>query len=112
MSSSKMQGIPTPVDALQFGMYIAELDRPWTETPFMFQGFYLRTAQQLQGLRKFCRHVYVDPDRSECAAPRRAPSAPALASAPGFAIRGNASYSERVDVRTEMRSAHVIYAQS
>jgi HD-GYP domain-containing protein (c-di-GMP phosphodiesterase class II) len=112
MSSSKMQGIHTPVDALQFGMYIAELDRPWTETPFMFQGFCLRTAQQLQGLRKFCRHVYVDPDRSDSAAPRRSSSVAALASTPGFAIRGNASYSERADVRTEMRSAHVIYAQS
>src|SRR3981081_4513930 len=109
MSSSKMQGIHTPVDALQFGMYIAELDRPWTETPFRFQGFYLRTAQQLQGLRKFCRHVYIDPDRSESAAPRRSSSAAALASAPGFAIRGNASYSERVNVRTEKSDAPGIY---
>src|ERR671929_45444 len=32
-----------PVGDLQFGMYIAELDRPWTETPFAFQGFWLPT---------------------------------------------------------------------
>jgi hypothetical protein len=24
---------------LQVGMYVAELDRPWLETPFLFQGF-------------------------------------------------------------------------
>ena len=35
------------VSDLRFGMYIAELDRPWTETPFMFQGFYLSTERQL-----------------------------------------------------------------
>jgi len=100
------------VDALQFGMYIAELDRPWTETQFMFQGFFLRTAQQLQGLRKFCRHVYVDPDRSEPGALRRSSTMPVLASAPGFPIRGKASYVESADVRTEIRSTETVYAQS
>jgi HD-GYP domain-containing protein (c-di-GMP phosphodiesterase class II) len=100
------------VDALQFGMYVAELDRPWTETQFRFQGFYLRTAQQLQGLRKFCRHVYVDPERSESAALRRSSSMPALASAPGFAIRGKASYAESAEVRTEIKNTEAVYAQS
>ena len=26
-------------DELCIGMYVVELDRPWTETPFLFQGF-------------------------------------------------------------------------
>ncbi|HLS84941.1 MAG TPA: HD-GYP domain-containing protein [Burkholderiales bacterium] len=50
---------------LQFGMYVAELDRPWTDTPFMFQGFILRTREQLEALKKYCRVVYVDPERSQ-----------------------------------------------
>jgi HD-GYP domain-containing protein (c-di-GMP phosphodiesterase class II) len=78
----------------------------------MFQGFFLRTAQQLQGLRKFCRHVYVDPDRSEPGALRRSSTMPVLASAPGFPIRGKASYVESADVRTEIRSTETVYAQS
>ena len=41
-----------PVTELQFGMYIAELDRPWTDTPFTFQGFVLGTHKQLQTDRK------------------------------------------------------------
>ena len=49
---------------LQFGMYVFELDRPWTETPFMFQGFNLRTKQQLEVLKKYCEYVYVDSERS------------------------------------------------
>ena len=36
------------VKDLQFGMYVFELDRPWTETPFTFQGFTLRNEQQLE----------------------------------------------------------------
>jgi hypothetical protein len=49
------------VGDLQFGMYIVELDRPWNDTPFMFQGFYLRTpsaarssAQALQARVRRC----------------------------------------------------------
>jgi HD-GYP domain-containing protein (c-di-GMP phosphodiesterase class II) len=53
-----------PVAELQFGMYVAELDRPWTDTPFMFQGFLLRTGEQLEALKKYCKFVYVDPERT------------------------------------------------
>ena len=49
-----------PVTELRFGMYVAELDRPWTETPFVFQGFVLETDEQLETLKKYCKHVFVD----------------------------------------------------
>ena len=58
---------------LRFGMYVAELDRPWTETPFMFQGFVLKTEKQLETLKKFCKKVTVDTERAE---PVDGPSAP------------------------------------
>jgi HD-GYP domain-containing protein (c-di-GMP phosphodiesterase class II) len=53
------------VGELQFGMYVAELDRPWTDTPFLFQGFVLETAEQLEILKKFCKSVFVDETKSE-----------------------------------------------
>ena len=53
-----------PVEQLQFGVYISELDRPWTETPFLFQGFVLEDEKQLEMLKKYCRKVYVDPEKS------------------------------------------------
>src|SRR5688572_22176372 len=56
------------VAELQFGMYIAELDRPWTDTPFRFQGFVLQNAEQLDTLKKFCKQVQVDPDKAEVVA--------------------------------------------
>ena len=54
-----------PVAELKFGMYVASLDRPWTDTPFMFQGFVLETEEQLEILKKFCKSVFVDEARSE-----------------------------------------------
>jgi HD-GYP domain-containing protein (c-di-GMP phosphodiesterase class II) len=45
---------------LQPGMYVAQLDRPWLETPFLFKGFEIRDATDLQQLRQFCKYVYVD----------------------------------------------------
>lgn len=45
---------------LECGMYVAQLDRPWLETPFLFKGFEIRDAKDLQQLRHFCKHVYVD----------------------------------------------------
>jgi HD-GYP domain-containing protein (c-di-GMP phosphodiesterase class II) len=53
------------VAELRFGMYVAELDRPWTETPFMFQGFVLQNDAQLETLKKFCKSVVVDSERSQ-----------------------------------------------
>ena len=54
-----------PVGELKVGMYVAQLDRPWTDTPFKFQGFVLENAEQIEILQKHCKLVFVDPDRSE-----------------------------------------------
>ncbi|MDA1118079.1 MAG: DUF3391 domain-containing protein [Proteobacteria bacterium] len=55
------------VEFLEFGMFVAKLDRPWTETPFVFQGFVLKTEQQLSTLKKYCKKVYVDPEKVQVA---------------------------------------------
>jgi hypothetical protein len=36
-----------PVVELEVGMYVSELDRPWLETPFLFQGFYVSNDAEL-----------------------------------------------------------------
>lgn len=48
---------------LECGMYVAQLDRPWLETPFLYQGFEIRDDQDLRQLRHYCNHVYVDATR-------------------------------------------------
>ncbi len=47
-------------DDLKIGMYVCELDRPWLETPFLFQGFELKTEEDIQLVRQYCQYVYVD----------------------------------------------------
>ena len=54
-----------PADSLQCGMYVAELDRPWFDTPFLLQGFRVDSQIELETLRRYCRYVYVDPERSD-----------------------------------------------
>lgn len=49
---------------LSRGMYVAELDRPWLETPFVFRGFEISDRAEIEILRSHCRIVYVDPDKS------------------------------------------------
>ncbi|OYY50847.1 MAG: hypothetical protein B7Y48_00440 [Methylophilales bacterium 28-44-11] len=49
---------------LQFGMFIAELDRPWLDSPFLLQGFVLEDDEQMQTLKQLCEFVYVDRTKS------------------------------------------------
>ena len=49
---------------LRIGMFVAELDRPWLESPFLMQGFVVEDEETLAQLRGLCRFVYVDPTRS------------------------------------------------
>ncbi|MCP5313053.1 MAG: HD-GYP domain-containing protein [Chromatiaceae bacterium] len=56
-SSRKMT---VPVGDLRLGMYVAELDRPWLGTPFLFQGFTIETERELELLREYCSKVTID----------------------------------------------------
>lgn len=50
------------VDQLEIGMYVAQLDRPWLDTPFLFQGFYIRDDDEIDEIKKHCKEVYVSQD--------------------------------------------------
>jgi HD-GYP domain-containing protein (c-di-GMP phosphodiesterase class II) len=45
-------------------MFIADLDRPWLDTPFLFQGFLLEDEEDLRTLQRLCQHVEIDLRRS------------------------------------------------
>ncbi len=59
------------VGQLASGMYVVELDRPWLDTPFLLEGFLVDSPIELETLRRYCRYVYVDPDRSDPTLARR-----------------------------------------
>lgn len=53
------------VKDLQPGMYVSELDRSWLGTPYVLQGILIESQADIDKLKHYCSHVYVDIDRSE-----------------------------------------------
>lgn len=53
-----------PVASLVKGMYVANLDRPWTDTPFPLQGILIKKDDDIRKLAKYCSYVYIDREKS------------------------------------------------
>ncbi len=51
--------------SLCVGMYVGRLDRPWLETPFVFQGFEIKDRTEIQQLQSYCSQVYVEIERGK-----------------------------------------------
>ncbi len=47
------------VTDLKLGMHVIELDCPWRNTPFLFQGFEIRDEEEIRTLQLYCKRVYV-----------------------------------------------------
>lgn len=109
------------VHELRPGMYVCELDRPWTETRFLFQGFEIRGREELEELARLCKYVYIETDperRPQHGRPRTAAAAvpererfserrPALTLLDRFLTpqAGTARYPDRVSVEQELPRA-------
>jgi HD-GYP domain-containing protein (c-di-GMP phosphodiesterase class II) len=55
------------VQNLSVGMFVGMLDRPWLETPFIFQGFEIKDRLEVEQLQKHCNQVYVEIERGKLA---------------------------------------------
>jgi Domain of unknown function (DUF3391) len=44
-------------------MFVSALDKPWTDTPFLLQGFLIRSDAEIAALTRSCQFVFVDPER-------------------------------------------------
>ena len=53
-----------PTTDLRVGMFVADLDRPWVDTPFLLQGFLVESDEQIRELQQHCAWVVVDRARS------------------------------------------------
>jgi len=102
------------VTELVFGMYVSKLDRPWTETPFMFQGFTLNSEKQLLALKKYCQRVYVDPEKwmavdppagTAQAASSTSQKDEAISKQLAETIRGSTVYRQSAEIQEEMPKA-------
>ncbi len=59
MHHNQYQEHKIPVHELKLGMYVANLDKPWEETDFLFQGFLITNTNELFALQEQCEYVYV-----------------------------------------------------
>lgn len=94
------------VEELTFGMYVSKLDRPWTETPFVFQGFVVKSEKQIDVLKKYCKHVFVDPEKEDLSEVNKV-SAEEIAK-----VRGTTVYKEAASVEAELPRAQSAYTKT
>jgi len=58
--NSNINEAKTLVDDLKVGMYVSNLDKDWTESSFLFQGFLIEEQQQIEELKQECNYVYIE----------------------------------------------------
>jgi HD-GYP domain-containing protein (c-di-GMP phosphodiesterase class II) len=73
---------------LRIGMFVADLDRPWVDTPFLLQGFLIEDEEQIAALRAHCEYVMVDRARSTGEEYAASASGPVASTVAGAAPRG------------------------
>ncbi len=63
VKESSLQKIP--VTSLEPGMFVAELDIPWEDSPFLFQGFRLENWQDVDAVIGCCKEVTIDVQQTQ-----------------------------------------------
>ena len=59
MTANKLNEIEIPVNQLKVGMHVIRLDKPWLETDFPLQGFFIKDARQIKRLAQQCNFVVI-----------------------------------------------------
>lgn len=102
---------------LLIGMFVSELDRAWTDTPFSPAGFHIRKADEIQMLGKFCKAVTIDLSRGVQPAKHRRSQLTILSSArraspPSATIKVNRSrYPVTATLKRQLDSTDKHYHQ-
>jgi HD-GYP domain-containing protein (c-di-GMP phosphodiesterase class II) len=95
-------------EALKLGMYVSQLDRPWLETNFLFEGFRIGNLSDIDMLRENCRYVYVDVEKGEWPDQYELNHTIAVPDAIELPKR-RMTYEDETDVRQEMPDAEGSY---
>ena len=90
------------VKDLRVGMFVVELDKPWEESGFMFQGVEILSPSDVLAVQKECQHVWVDYDEFTLAKKSSGKGVPA-ATTTGFQNDG-LSVEDEFDAAKEVHS--------
>jgi len=50
---------------LKIGMFVAQLDIPWEKSPFLLQGFDIKSPADISAVQQVCDYVYIDTSRQK-----------------------------------------------
>ena len=89
------------VSELRVGMYVSKLDREWLATPFLMQGFYIESIDDINTVADYCEYVWVDATRkAKNAEPLPAP------------FKKGVKYPPKTDVFQEHQRSSVFFGQA
>lgn len=92
---------------LVLGMFVSGLDRPWTQTPFPLQGFFIREMDEVFQLKRYCNHVYIDIQKGKGPLQRDLPLPPRVKRQAPIRMPAN----QPVDVKVgPIKIKHNVYA--
>lgn len=91
------------VEDLRVGMFVVELDKPWEESGFMFQGLEIRSPSDVLAVQKECTWVFVDYDEFSLQKSAPGRGLPAAAGTGSALAPGN-------DVADEFESAREVHS--
>lgn len=100
--------VKTNAEDLKVGMYVSKLDKPWLESPFLFQGFVLKNQADIDAVRQQCKFVFIDENKQhESLIFTSKPSSFSLA-----ALEKNPPYKQTSTFAKEIPKAGYIYKES
>ncbi|TDY00543.1 HD-GYP domain-containing protein [Thiohalophilus thiocyanatoxydans] len=99
-------------DHVEIGMYVSSLDRPWVETPFLFQGFVINDQNDIDELCRHTQHVYVVVPDEEIQLTRREPNQPEASAQSELPRQTNYKGESNVDDEiNKVRHSHALFPE-
>ena len=103
--ANRVHRVKMNVQDLRVGMFVVELDIPWEESSFMFQGLQINSSQEILQLQNECSFVYVDYDEMSLGSPSDSSSGNGLpaavaTSSDGLSLSVEDEYEQAREVHT------------
>jgi len=92
------------VKDLRVGMFVVELDIPWEESSFMFQGLEVKSPADVLAVQKECSHVWVDYDEFTLQKNEKSNGLPAAPRGVGFSQDTGILVEDEIDAATEVHA--------
>jgi len=102
---TRKQHVRLDVKDLRVGMFVVELDKPWEQSSFMFQGLELKSPGDVLAVQEECAFVFVDYDEFSLADTPSRPGA-GVPAAPG----AGANLDHQLPVEDEIDAAREVHS--